>query len=130
MSTIFLLGIIQTELPSAADDSEAPLVTNIYKTGLAMYALQSFVVLITDKLKLIIKWREAKKVGCETKVNIKLVNLKARRIYLIVNRTAFCASLLIQIAVVGHYFDQVFNNNEANPLNTVICTDSTPELCF
>ena len=40
MSTIFLLGIIQTELPSAANDNEAPLVTNIYKTGLAMFALQ------------------------------------------------------------------------------------------
>ena len=40
MSTIFLLGIIQTELPSAADDTEAPLVTNIYKTGLATFALQ------------------------------------------------------------------------------------------
>ena len=86
--------------------------------------------MITDKLKLIIEWREAKKVRSAMEVDKKLVNQKARRIYLIVNRIAFCASVLVQTAVVGHYFDQVFNNNRANPLNTVICTDNAPELCF
>ena len=40
MSTIFLLGIIQNELPSSTDENEVPLVTNIYKTGLALFALQ------------------------------------------------------------------------------------------
>ena len=85
---------------------------------------------MTDKLKLIVEWCEAKKVGCGMEVNEKLVNRKARRIYLIVNRTAFVASVLIQIAVVGNYFHQVFHNNQANPLNTIICTDNMPELCF
>ena len=91
-------------------------------------------MLVTEWLEFIIEMIETKKVGNETEVDKKLIGQKAQKIYHVVHRIAFCVSLVIQIGVVGHYFNQVFNHNEALPLNTVNCDESSeyyiPDLCF
>ena len=134
MSVIFLLGIIQTELPSSPTEDQAPLVTNIYKTSLALFGLQCFMVLLTDKFEMIYRFWWLRKVGVIGQHDEKYIQEKAHKAYIYVNFAAFIISTIIQSSVIFHYFNQVFNHNYSLPFNTQ-CRDEgdwkTPAgVCF
>ena len=134
MSVIFLLGIIQTELPSSPTEAQAPLVTNIYKTSLALFGLQSFLVLLTDKFEKIYRHWWSRKIGVIQQHEEEIIKERAHKAYIYVNFTAFTISTVIQSCVIFHYFNQVFNHNYSLPFNTQ-CRDEedwkTPTgVCF
>ena len=71
-----------------------------------MFAIQSAVILLTDKIEPFLRY-------CRSKdVNDDCVQRQARRIYGIINLIAFFVSMLIQSCVIIYCFNQMFNHNQ------------------